>query len=269
MGLLRCVYVLISISFYYFQPILGVAQETFEPREFLSERLFNALEWRTEPHYVKDGAPAWQLCRTCTADAPDSIEAHIAYLQFLKEVNTSVREFVGFSEVPAAPDNNPEVRDPSDSLRGAVIVRPVQDSAVTGFWLYRLRIEEEGWFIDTAGVSTYPEFNNKGDIVKAECNMTRELSGREQNLILGTSRPIPSIEPLTGNRHRGAFCIDGSPTISEIAFVSNPRTKTPLTSRVFVRECAAADSITQFSKVIASLGGIETPLRHCVRSISN
>ena len=248
---------------------LAAAQTTFQPKEFLPERLINALEWRDEVHRIEDGAPAWQLCRMCAADASDSLEAQISYLEFLREVNAAVREAVGFVDVPIAPDANPKVRDPSDGLRGAVIVHPSQDSALVGFYVYRLRIEGEDWFVDTVGLSAYPDLNEQGEMIKADCDATHKLTNREKSIILRAGRPHTSLEPVTGNRHRGAVCMDGSPTISEISFVPGRWKENTLNSKIFIRQCGADDSITQFNKTIMALGSIDAPLRHCIRSTSN
>ena len=249
-------------------PVNAQDEKVTDARDYLPPRLVDALEWSVPDKDIRPDPQKriipWQVCRFCALDAENNVVSTFRRAEFLVEVTSAVREAVGFAKQPKAPDLRPEVISPEDGLRGAVIVRPVQDSKISGFWSYRLRMEGEQWVIDTAGISTRPTFDEEGKLVSNNCRQTKQLSGSEKLLIFKAANPRPLRAHLFGQPDPLFGCMDGGPTMSEISYVHRSGGDQEIASKFFIRECGMDDDITQFNETIEIVGNIGVPVSECI-----
>lgn len=248
----------------------GEAQSNnpLDARNHIPDRLVDALEWSVPGEEVapdhRGRITPWQVCRFCARETDDNIEATVLYVRFLKEVTLAVRDAVGFAEQPKAPDFRKGFVTNDKRVRGAVIVKPSQDSKILGFWAYRLRMDGEKWFLDTVGISTRPVLSDDGKLISNDCRRTKQLNNTEKRLILSAAHPNPRRAPLFGQPYAGFPCIDGSPTISEISYVDGRGERQRIASKWHVRECGMDDDIARFNEVIMIIGSMEARVQDCI-----
>ncbi|MAN74616.1 MAG: hypothetical protein CME84_11075 [Henriciella sp.] len=258
-GLMICLYAGFALS--------GVAQgeQVYDPRDHLPDQLSEVLDFepftKGGPSNKEHGWSARAICIFPETSFADSLDKQLAYLSCLRNTARAVQRAVGHEFMPMANDSSPGVFEPTDRLRGARVVQPSQVRSVSGFWSYRLHIEDGRWLLDTRGISTAPRYDEAGRILRNDCRTERELSSREIKLLVDAA-PSAFADSMIGG---SGLCLDGAPTFTEVSYVDHSGAGDPPTkSAIYIRECGVDDGVSRFSQTMITLGEQSVDLRTCI-----